>query len=76
MPTVRPNTIASRCMAVLAEGPATTGEIAAEVGLRSRLAAAHMQLLYQSGRVRRAPFDGSTAGLGDRKVWIWSACNG
>lgn len=70
--SMRPDSIASKCLAVLDEGPATTGEIAAELGLKSALAAAHMQLLKSRQKVRCKPHS-IVVGFGLRTVWLWEA---
>jgi len=55
-------------LAVLQDGPATTGEVAAELGWDVHLTCAHLTNLHLAGRVTRAPFP-----TGDRRRrFLWS----
>jgi len=57
-----------RILAVLADGPAVTGEVAAEVGISPQHASAHLRHLMRLGRVSRERFP-----TGDRRVrYLWS----
>lgn len=69
--TTHPNSKAQRCLAVLADGPATTGEIAAETGLQSKLAGTRMALLHKRGKVQRERWV-KPEGRGQRDCWLWS----
>lgn len=53
---IHPGSRASQALAVLQEGPATTGEVAAELGWRSHMAHAYLAKLEASGRVTRERF--------------------
>lgn len=56
-------------LAVLADGPATTGEVAAELGWPVRLTCAHLRELMIRGHARREPFP-----MGNRlRRFVWSA---
>lgn len=66
-----PSSKASACLAVLADGPATTGEIAAETGMPSKLAGTHLRNLYERGKVKRERFV-RASGRGRRVCWLWS----
>lgn len=62
---------ASQVLAVLREAPATTGEVAAELGWDTHLTCAHLKNLHIAGRVARKPFP-----TGDKRVrFIWSLPN-
>jgi predicted ArsR family transcriptional regulator len=65
-----PTSKASRCMAVLADGPATSGEVSIETGLTPHDAATHLRNLFLRGKVVREPFK-KTGGRGRRDVWLW-----
>lgn len=55
-------------LGVLGDGPATTGEVAAELGWSVHLACAHLKNLHLAGRVARQPFP-----TGDHRVrFLWS----
>jgi predicted Rossmann fold nucleotide-binding protein DprA/Smf involved in DNA uptake len=60
-------TIGSRILAVLRDGPSTTGEVAAELDLKSSLASTHLLQLQQRGKVERKPFGNG---------WLWSVPHG
>lgn len=68
----RPDSKAQRCLAVLTDGPATTGEVAAETGLPSKLAGTHLALLHKRGKVTRSRYV-KPEGRGQRNCWLWSA---
>ncbi|HEY4145210.1 ArsR family transcriptional regulator [Pinirhizobacter sp.] len=51
-----PDSKASRVLRVLAEGPATTGEVAAELGWNVHLTCAHLKNLHLAGKVSRKRF--------------------
>jgi predicted ArsR family transcriptional regulator len=54
-------------LAVLADGPATTGEVAAELGWPTRLTCAHLNHLMSKGTVTRNDFH-----TGNRRVrFLW-----
>jgi predicted ArsR family transcriptional regulator len=58
----------SQVIHVLSEGPATTGEVAAELGWTPHLACAHLKNLHLSGRICRERFPTS-----DRRVrFLWA----
>lgn len=64
-------TTASEILGLLAEGPATTGEIAALTGETSNRACAWLNHLLRAGRVSRQRHVRS-AGPGRRNTWLWS----
>ncbi|MET4675906.1 MULTISPECIES: helix-turn-helix domain-containing protein [unclassified Luteibacter] len=58
----------ARVLAVLADGPAVTGEVAAEIGISPQHASAHLLHLMRHGRVSRERFP-----AGNRRVrYLWS----
>lgn len=63
---------AAACLAILREGPATTGEIAAELGMKPHATGTHMANLYKRGRVDRKPYGSGTDKLGRQRAWLWS----
>lgn len=65
-----PNSRRSRCLAVLRDGPATTGEVAAELGIPSKLAGTHLAQLHALKKITRKPFGTKPSGRGSR--WLWS----
>ena len=69
---MNPTSKASACLAVLADGPATTGEIAVETGMKSKLAGTHLRNLHDRGKVQRERFV-RASGRGRRVCWLWSA---
>lgn len=58
----------ARLLALLAEGPATTGEVAAELGWTTHSACAFLKNLHMSGRLKREPFPTGDA----RRRFLWS----
>lgn len=64
---------AAQCLDILAEGPATTAEVAAETGMTSHNACSHLFNLHGKGRIERAPYykPGDT-----RRYWLWSISEG
>ncbi len=68
-------TVASRILRLLAAGDATTGEIAAELNLRSKLAGSHLACMHKRGRIKREPYPGDPT-RGIRRGWLWSLING
>lgn len=55
-------------LALLVDGPATTGEAAAELGWDVHNTCAHLKNLFKQGRVAREPFP-----TGDkRRRFLWS----
>lgn len=57
-----------RILAVLADGPAMTGEVAAELDISSHHASAHLRHLMRVGKVSRKPFP-----TGNRLIrFLWS----
>lgn len=72
---MKPETKSGRCLSVLRDGPATTGEVAAETGLSSHDVGNHMHCMFQRGKVTREPFMvAPRQGVpGRRKCWLWSA---
>lgn len=61
-------TKAAQVLEALRDGPATTGELAAELGWRSHLTCAHLKELHVRGKITRKPFP-----TGNRTVrFIWS----
>lgn len=65
-------TMCARCLAVVADGPATTGEIASEVGAAPRTVAATMRHLMKRGIVTRAAFRKErSAKAGRRETSLW-----
>lgn len=65
--------LAGRCLAVLADGPATSGEVAATVGITPHAAGTHMLNLFKRGKLERRPFVKPAGGRGKRHVWLWEA---
>jgi len=63
-----PNSSASRCLAVLRDGPATTAEVAAEIGRGTNITSAHLFCLMRRGKVTRAPFQP----VEGRRCNLWS----
>lgn len=66
-----PNTKGGMILALLKEGPATTGELKAELGWKQSLIAAHLCSLYALGHVLRTPYLG-----GRQKCYLWSIKEG
>ena len=62
----------AECMAVLKDGPATTGEIAWEVGVPSRTVCATMHHLMRLGQVARTPHTKLAGGKGRRHTSLWN----
>lgn len=57
---MEPNSKASRCLAVLADGPATTEEVALELGLSVRITSAHLgNLVKRNKAVKRRNYSDS-----------------
>ena len=50
----QPGSTAYRIREILREGPSTTGEIAAELGIMPRLAGAHLHNQFERGHLSRA----------------------
>lgn len=71
MNQMQPNSIASRCMRILAEGPATSAEVAAELGMTSHLAGTHLRNLWLKGKISRAEYI-RKRGPGRQLAFIWS----
>lgn len=65
-------TIQRRIIAELQTAPATTGEIAVALKLRSKLACAHLRNLMSRGHVQRIPFMGRAENQGPRQLFLWS----
>jgi len=59
---------ASQVLALLADGPATTGEIAAELGWDAGNTGDHVHNLYQRGKVKREPFPT----VNKQRRFLWS----
>lgn len=51
-----PASSASRCLAALHDGPATTSEVAAEIGRDTKITCAHLTNLVVRGKVTKQPF--------------------
>lgn len=62
MQQMHPNSKASTVMRILSEGPATTGEVAAELGWHVRLACAHLSNLRRQKKIVSEPFHRETGG--------------
>jgi hypothetical protein len=73
-PPTGDETIAARILRVLADGPSTTGEVAAELDLKSKLAATHLLQLMQRGKLEREPY--SNQATPGRQTWLWSLARG
>lgn len=68
MTVIDTTTQGGRILAVLSDGPAVTGEVAAEIGISPQHASAHLRHLMRHGRVSRDRFP-----TGDRRVrYLWS----
>lgn len=66
---MQPDSKASRVLAILREGPATTGEVAAELGWTTHLCCAHLKNLHMRGKITRQRFP-----MPDKRVrFLWSA---
>jgi len=65
---MEPNSKASRILRVLAEGPATTAEVAAELDLPIKITCAHLGNLVIRGKARKRRFTGK----GHGKTMLWS----
>ncbi len=63
---------AAACLAVLREGPATTGEVAAAVGLPSKLAGTHLANQAKLGKCSHAPFGDERDSRGRPRKLLWS----
>lgn len=64
----RPRPKLERMLAVLADGPATTGEVAAETGLSIRRTGAKLRYLWLTGDVEREIFP-----MPDKRIrYLWS----
>lgn len=62
-----PTTKGQKVLAILADGPATTGEVAVEMRWPVRLTCAHLNHLMSKGTVTRNDFH-----TGDRRVrFLW-----
>jgi predicted ArsR family transcriptional regulator len=65
---MHPNSKASKVLAVLADGPAKTGEVAAELGWAPHLTCAHLKNLCRKGKITRERFP-----TGNKNVrYVWS----
>jgi predicted ArsR family transcriptional regulator len=64
---MHPDSKASRVLRILADGPATTSEVAAETGWTVKIACAHLLNLVERGKVDRSPFHRK----GQRSAWLW-----
>lgn len=64
----RPGSTCYRIREVLRDGPAKTGEVAAELGIPVRLAAAHLQNQADKGRISKGEFPTKFK----RRVNLWS----
>lgn len=62
---------AAACLAVLKEGPSTTGEVAAEVGISSKLAGTHLANQQKLGKCERVPYSAEKDKLGRQRAWLW-----
>lgn len=67
---MQPNSKYTACLRVLAEGPATTGEIVAETGLTPKHVNARLTEMMARGKVSRSPVS-----MGHSK-WMWSLNEG
>jgi hypothetical protein len=68
-----PDSNASRVLSVVQEGPATTAEVAAEVGMTSRLAGTYLAQLHRFRKVTRTPFKPECDSRGRLRAWLWHA---
>lgn len=69
---VDPNSKASQVLRVLSEGPATTGEVAAELGWDPRITCSHLCELRTRGKVTSRPFEKPAGSRGAPVVRLWS----
>lgn len=68
MTTIDTSTQGGRILAILADGPAMTGEVAAELNLSPHHACAHLRHLMRMGRVTREIFP-----MANRRIrFLWS----
>lgn len=58
----------SQLLRVLAEGPATTGEIVAETGWPPKNIVARLTVQMKAGRVQRTPYQAE----GEQSRWLWA----
>lgn len=68
-----PDSKASACLAVLADGPATTAEIAAETGFSKHLACSHLFNLLARNKVEHTPYFKPGQ---PKRFWLWSIKGG
>lgn len=73
-PTINGESKASRVVAVLEQGPATSSEVAAALDIKATLACAHLAELRRQGRVKREPYHDPDRRR--RARWLWSLGNG
>ncbi len=71
MAAMHPDSKASAVLRVLANGPALTSEIAAELGWSVRNACAHAKNLHARGKVEREQFMKPAGSPGPRRVCLW-----
>lgn len=64
-------TTVNRILRVLAEGPSTSGEIAAAIGIDRRTISAQCHDLFKAGRVTRTSFRASSR-AGRRSVYLYA----
>lgn len=65
---------AGQVMAVLQQGPATSSEVAAALGIHATLACAHLADLRRQGRVQREPYHDPDRRR--RARWLWKPAEG
>ncbi len=69
---MRPNSIAMRILRVLAEGPATSGEIVALTSLSGAQVRSHLPDLARRKKVTRQHFSGGKGkGIGGPLKYLW-----
>jgi predicted ArsR family transcriptional regulator len=65
---MRPHSIASQCLRALRDGPATTGEVAAELGRDPHNVCAHLTALCLRGKLQKQRFP--TGNKRVRNLWM------
>lgn len=62
-----PTSKTQRCLAALQDGPGTSDELAAELGLPVKNVSTFLNDLARAGKVVRQPFNGAP-----RAYWLWA----
>jgi DNA-binding MarR family transcriptional regulator len=62
---MHPNSIASKIMRLLQDGPAVTSDVVVELGMRPHDASNHLFNLEKRGKITKTPFPGK------RRRYLW-----